>query len=251
VAAAYRVHDFRILYGASNSALFATWTLLTDPGAFHAYLASSPMIGWCAEWLGEQAAACFARDADAQEPRWLHLVYSDDDFTRVVEPCGELVARLEASAPPWLIWRHEVRGNEGHVPAADLILGLQAVFPDYNPIAEPTSLAALTGHYERLGERYGFALPPPAERLFDLGMDFYQESRLEEAAEVFEDLRRRYPDLPRGPLGLALVARRGGRLEEALQWTERALEIDPESSLGQRLKARIAEELAGTEEAGR
>lgn len=46
--------DENVLFGASNSGLFTIYAMLENPDGFQAYLASSPMIGHCKDYMVEK-----------------------------------------------------------------------------------------------------------------------------------------------------------------------------------------------------
>lgn len=235
----YRTVPYRILFGASNSGLFAVYTLLSDPGAFNAYLASSPMLGWCPDLLEEKLVKILA--GKGAPGRFLYMIYSDDDYERAAEAVPPFVALLEKSKPGWLSYRSVLRTGEGHVPATDIPLALKALFPDYRPAAEVTTVDALRDHYRKLTERYGFSIPVPPSILFDVGIDHVIAKRLDQAQAVFEFAVKEHPGEARGHVGLGLVRRDQARFEEARKLFLKALELDPEDSLARRLLDRLDE----------
>ena len=234
----YRTEPFRILYGASNSGLFTVYALLSRPLVFNAYLASSPMLGWCDALIVERARRTLA--LPHTPARFLAIVYSDDDYDRVVKGVPALSAIVDELKPAWLAYTKELRANEGHVPTVDLALSLKAVFPDYNPPQPLDSVAAIAAHYEGLSKRYGFVIAAPPDMVFDLGMQHVVAGRLEKAREVFEQAVATFPAMSRAYVGLGLVYERQGDTERALQWFRRAVEVDPDDSLAARQVARLS-----------
>jgi hypothetical protein len=226
---AFRTNGYRILYGGSNSGVFAVYALLSGKLPCQAYFASSPMLGWCPRLIAAKAGEALA---DSNRPsRFLFLVWSDDDFGRVTRELPKFVDLVGKSALGWLRWKSEIRHNEGHVPEMDLALGLRALFPDYNPKAELTTLRVLREHYATLSDRYGFAIEVPEALIFDVGLTLatsQQLGQLDEAQRIFEFTVEHYPRNAQMRAGLGFVHKQRGNAELAIVHLKKALEIDPE-----------------------
>jgi predicted alpha/beta superfamily hydrolase len=122
----YRTTNQRILFGMSNSALFTVYALLKRPETFAGYLASSPMIGWCFEFMRDQAEAFVA----SHEPvdAFLYMIYGDDDSSRVIAAVPPLLEVIESDPRPGLRWEVAVIEGGSHVPPESLSRGLGAFF---------------------------------------------------------------------------------------------------------------------------
>lgn len=222
----FRTNGYSILYGGSNSGVFAVYALLSGKLPFSAYFASSPMLGWCPNLISEKAKAAFA-DSN-RSGRFLFMIWSDDDFGRVTREMPKFAELLGKSAPGWLKWKSEIRHNEGHVPEMDLPLALRALFPDYNPETELMTLRALQEHYAALSERYGFAIEVPEALIFDVGHTLATSRQLDEAQRIFEFAVEKYPRNAQMRAGLGFVHKQRGNAELAIVHLKKALEIDPE-----------------------
>jgi predicted alpha/beta superfamily hydrolase len=110
----------------SNSALFAVYALLEKPATFNAYIASSPMIGHCPEYMSEKAEVFVKRDQI--EGRILFMIYGIEDSQRVTQYVPDFQKYLDSHAPKDFISRVEILEGEGHVPAGSLIRGLRSIF---------------------------------------------------------------------------------------------------------------------------
>jgi predicted alpha/beta superfamily hydrolase len=122
----YRVSDFSLLYGMSNSALFAVYALLENPHVFDAVIASSPMIGHCSAYMDKKATEFVAKDH--REGLLLYMIYGDEDSRRVTEFVPDLQNYLVTNAPSGFKSKLEILEGEGHVPASSLSRGLQFIF---------------------------------------------------------------------------------------------------------------------------
>jgi predicted alpha/beta superfamily hydrolase len=227
----YRTLPFRILYGRSNAGLFTVYTALSKPDTFSAYIASSPMLGWCAEYMEDLAVKSLADKENV--PRWLYLIYGKTDYDRVTGTMPGFEGILRDKAPAAMRWGVKCVADEGHVPFASLFHGLRFVFPDWT--YQPTSVDAgelvpMEKHYQELSRRYGFTVTPPAGVMMDLGYDLFQAGELAGARQVFERLLGTHPDTPRAPVIHYLLGVIGERQEDpeaAKRHYRRSLEIDP------------------------
>jgi len=233
----FHTNGYRILYGGSNCGIFAVYALMQGRLPAQAVIASSPMLGWSPDLVVAQTREAFA--ATERPDRFLFLIASDDDYSRVTHEFPGYVHLLETSAPAWLHWKAEIRKNEGHVPEGDLAWGLRALFPDYNPTTELKTLSALQEHYAALSRRYGFTIEVPPYLLFDLGFDLAFADELEEAQRIFAFAVKRHPRQARSYAGFGLVHQRRGDTAAAVTLFEKALALDPEQGLAKRLLAEI------------
>lgn len=93
----YRTQPYRILYGGSNAGMLTAYALIARPQLFGAYIASSPMVGWC-ENLFLTKTRDFLKSKDAAY-KFLYMVYGDNDFIRVVQNVPNLVKVIKENAP--------------------------------------------------------------------------------------------------------------------------------------------------------
>lgn len=122
----YRVTDYSLLYGMSNSALFTVYALLARPETFDAYIASSPMIGHCPEYMRNKAEAIVKRDD--LKGRILFMIYGTEDTRRVTDYVTDFQKYLKSQAPKDFTSQVRILDGEGHVPPSSLMRGLQYVF---------------------------------------------------------------------------------------------------------------------------
>jgi predicted alpha/beta superfamily hydrolase len=126
----YRASDYSILYGMSNSALFAVYAFLEKPETFNAVIASSPMIGHCPEYIQKKAETFIAKNLVSE--RFLYMIYGTEDSRRVTEFVPEFKKYLDMHSPEGLKSKLEILQGEGHVPDSSLNRGLQSIFAASN-----------------------------------------------------------------------------------------------------------------------
>lgn len=124
----YRTKNFRILYGASAAGLFTVYALLAKPDSYSAYIASSPMIGRCPEFISERAKKLFKDKKSLRKS--LYIIYGKSDAPPVTEAVPPFVKIINAYEPKDFQWEVKVLENEGHVPYTSLYDGLKYIFSD-------------------------------------------------------------------------------------------------------------------------
>lgn len=122
----YRVSDYSILYGMSNSALFCVYALLEKPEVFNAYIASSPMIGHCPDFIHRKSEAFIERGTLIGQS--LYMIYGTKDTRRVTEYVPDFQNRLDWHGPKGFRSTLKILDGEGHVPESSLERGLRSIF---------------------------------------------------------------------------------------------------------------------------
>jgi predicted alpha/beta superfamily hydrolase len=121
----YRTSGYDVLYGASNSGLYVLYSLLSRPDSFVAYIASSPMIGWCREFIFELAERRFSESESLD--KCLYMICGTDDESFVTSHVADFARLIEAKAPDDFRWELKVVEEGGHVPFTSLYDGLNAI----------------------------------------------------------------------------------------------------------------------------
>lgn len=121
----YRTSRYDILSGASNAGLFVVYALLSRPNSFEAYIASSPMLGWCREFMFELAEKRFSESESLD--KYLFLVHGAEDESFVTSHVADFAELIEAKAPDNFRWSLKVVEGGGHVPFTSLYDGLNAI----------------------------------------------------------------------------------------------------------------------------
>jgi predicted alpha/beta superfamily hydrolase len=122
----YRTENVRILYGASAAGLFTVYALLARPDSFSAYIASSPMIGRCPEFISKKAKSLFGSEKSLKKV--LYITYGKGDSPPVTEAVPSFVKSIEAATPVDFIFELKIIEDEGHIPYTSLYDGMKFVF---------------------------------------------------------------------------------------------------------------------------
>ena len=121
----YRAGDYRMLYGASNAGLFTVYALMEKPESFDAYIAASPMIGWCDDVINEKTRERFQNNQSLR--KFLFMNYGKTDSDRVTQFIGQYNTLIQNHAPEYFQWSLLYAEDEGHVPYTSLRDGLIAL----------------------------------------------------------------------------------------------------------------------------
>jgi enterochelin esterase-like enzyme len=119
----FRTTGERLLYGRSDSALFALYALIESPDAFSGYIASSPTVGHCPGLL-EEGATRLLQGRPALE-KTVFIVYGEDDIPLAREFVPALAGAIRKQAGTGLRFGVKAVPRGGHIPAGSLADGLR------------------------------------------------------------------------------------------------------------------------------
>jgi len=238
----YRTAPFRVLFGGSNSGFFTVYTLLNNPLLFNSYFASSPSIMVIPEVLQQKIKSGPLKTLS--ENRFLHIIYSDDEG--MTEIASEFSSVVEEHKPKSFTYKVDELVNQGHVPAMDFPMFLLALYPDFKPFnfrENMVSLDKVRQHFDSLSKRYGYEILPPISVIFDFGYVNTRSKNLIAAEEIFQYSLEVYPKGKESYLGMGILRRAQGQLENAKVMYEKALTIDPDFSLAKRFLQSVEKQM--------
>jgi predicted alpha/beta superfamily hydrolase len=180
----YRTENFRLLYGASNAGLFVVHALLSQPDLFDAYIAASPTVGWCYQFVFEEARTHLGPDKSLK--KFLYMIWGKNDMEQVTRAVPYLENIIKEEAPGDLKWASRVIEDEGHVPYASLYEGFRFVFEGWNfppERYETADLKTIRSYYRALSEKYGFEVSIPMLVYLETGNALRRREKLQEAIE--------------------------------------------------------------------
>lgn len=223
----YRTNAYRILYGQSNSGLFAMYNFLTDPDLFKAYVVASPMFGWCPDFFINKTRA-FLKD-HPQMRKKLYISYGDLDYIQVLKPIQDFTETMKQS-PAGLEWKVDKIENASHVPFSTLNNALLFFFSGCTMNAERKKLSVpeIKAHFEVLSADYGFTVNPKGGVLFDMAIDLGDENKTGQAIDVSKYLVSLYPDSEHYICYLGNLYQKQGDLKTARECYTKALKINPD-----------------------
>jgi len=117
------------LYGTSAAGLFVLYALLERPDAFAAYIASSPTVHYCHDYMAGKATSP-SRPLPRRDTQ-LYIVYGDKEWPALREGLAKYRPTLEALRSKTFSVTIEDLPQEWHVPNGSLAKGLKHVFDGY------------------------------------------------------------------------------------------------------------------------
>jgi predicted alpha/beta superfamily hydrolase len=223
----YRTNNFNILAGQSNSSLLVLNNLTHSPGLFSAYVAISPMLGWCPSFQVDEMTRFLQQNRDIRKK--LYINYGELDYVEVLDHIQNYSKAIGENAPAGLQWQMEKIGNDGHVPFTSLHNALLFFFSEctLTPALQSGSVADIKSHYEKISKEYGFTVSPKGYVLLITAWDCKQQKKYEKAVELLTYLNGLYPDnaLYLAIFGATLLQM--GDIPGAREKVNAALAIDP------------------------
>lgn len=229
INAGYRTKPFSILFGGSNAGLFTVYALIERPDSFNAYVAGSPMIGHCPDFIYEKTGRLF--DENRELSQYLFMIYGENDFDKVTSYLPDYTSYITTQSPADFACQTRILEEEGHVPFISLYEGLRYIFSEWQfPEArqEEAGLDELERHFSETTKRYGFRSEIPLDLLISLGYRLIEEGETAEAIEALLLAAEAYPHSPDAFYYLAAAYEKGNDIDRALENYERALKVDPE-----------------------
>jgi predicted alpha/beta superfamily hydrolase len=225
----YRVENFRILNGTSNSAFFTIYVLLKKPNLFSAYVASSPTR---LEWFDDPLYKKFGELKKKNEPlnKTLYLIYGENDYRSIIKAIPKFKKIIEENTPDGFRWEIELIKNEGHVPSNSVLKGLQFVFSGWKYPREKlkeTTFHEVNTYYDQLAEKYGLDAKISKTVLLNLGSDLVKKNEINEALEVYLLNIKLYPGNSYAHYYLGLAFEKIGEKTLAIKHIEKTLEMLP------------------------
>ena len=224
----YRTENFRLLYGASNAGLFVVHTLLNRPEIFDAYIASSPTVGWCYQFIYEEARVQL--DPGKSLDAFLYMIWGKDDMEEVTRAVPYLEEIIKEEAPGDLTCASRIVEDEGHVPYASLYEGFRFVFDGWNyppELFQTATLDSIQTYYRALSDKYGFDVSIPMFVYLETGNALRQRGKVREALEVFKVNLEHYPSDPNALFYLGEGYWDSGDKDTAIRYYRKALEANP------------------------
>lgn len=222
----YRTAPFRILAGHSASGQYVLHQLATEPESFQAYFALAPSLEWDGQLPARELESALPR---ADRPaRFVYFAYGDD-FEEALAHDLRLARALAAAAPGTLRVQVRAMPEERHsaLPLLALIDGLRSLYAGYalpEGLAQQ-GLAAVEAHFAALAARLGTEVAVPETALNEVGYGLLGRERVAEAIEVFERAARENPSSANSWDSLAEALEQGGRRDDALDASRRAVEL--------------------------
>lgn len=256
----YRVQPYRILAGHSLGGLFAIHAMLSRPELFNSWVAVSPALQWDNQVLVKRAVDFLKARQEMKGTLYVTLGLEpgpiDDAFHQFKQA-------LTRNQPKGFEWEAQVMDDEDHgsVVLRSHYFGLRKVYTGWQIPRDPDTGAVLAGslkgvdeHFQKLSEKFGYAITVAENVINQLGYQLLFASRPDEAIAAFKANVERYPDSANVYDSLAEAYERGGRLDLARPLYEKAQILgqkntDPNLAIYKANFERVSEKLKQAEAA--
>lgn len=244
----FRTAPYRIIRGQSFGGLFSIYDYMSETPIFHAYLTSSPAVGWNFDELIDRVPQDFAERERRGRPL-LYVASGGRDFPGNLSAIRRFGAAMKQarSKSAAVRWRHDHFEEERHysvvLPAT--IAGLRFLYAGWQPppaVEQQADFTAYEAHYAGLSEELGYEIRIPLQTVIRLGNQLLREKRYDEGIRVLRRNLDLYPEQPESHWHVGDAYVLAGRDAEARPYFQRAYELarglglpdlaDYEASLG-------------------
>lgn len=122
----FRTSNERILYGRSDSGLFALYALFENPDTFSAVISSSPTVGLFPKLLRTKTVEMFQKHP--HQKNRLYIIYGNNDIPLAKDFIPNFVQTVQDYKNPEFKFDAEVISDGGHIPESSLFKGLRFIF---------------------------------------------------------------------------------------------------------------------------
>jgi predicted alpha/beta superfamily hydrolase len=216
----YRTQPYRILAGHSLGGLFAIHAMITKPGLFNSYVAVSPSLQW-ENGEAEKRAEDFLKNQ--KEMKVTLFTSIGNETGPISENFDKFKAALSKTNIKGFEWQAERMPDEDHgtVVLRSHYFGLRKVYEGWQVPRDPKTgtvaggLSGADAHYKKLSEKFGYSIPTPENIINQIGYQFLNNDKPEDAIATFKTNVERYPASANVYDSLAEAYERGGRIDLA------------------------------------
>jgi tetratricopeptide (TPR) repeat protein len=233
--------------------LFAVHVLITKPELFKAYIAVSPSLQWSDEATLKRAEEFFNARKELNATLFVSLGNEIGDIGDSFAAFKRLLAKVQIKGFESEVeqWTDE---DHGSVVLRSHYAGLRKVYDGWQMPRDPTTGAVAGGlkgadeHYQKLSQKFGYAIPVPEALINQLGYQSLGREKNDEAIAIFKTNVERYPESANVYDSLGEAYEKTGRLDLATPLYEKAQTLsqqykDPNASIYAANFARASERL--------
>jgi predicted alpha/beta superfamily hydrolase len=222
----YRVHDYRIMAGASAAGVFSLYALQKRPDLFHAVITYSAAVWWAYGASGKSTVS-FLKNTDSLD-RFVYTAIGNEPAP--MRPYyDDMIKGIEAHKPAGLRWVNETFDDVPHnlVSAAGSFNAyFNLFFSEYmQPKDYSGDVASIEQYYENVSTQRGVEMSAPEWVIRQLGYHYVNQGNLEHAIQLFQYGIARYPNSPDANNGLAYGFEQAGKYDQALVHVNKALAL--------------------------
>lgn len=222
----YRVHDFRIIAGASAAGVFSLYALQKQPALFDAALSYSAAVWWAYGATGKSTVE-FLKNT----PKLHHYIYTaiGNEGAPMRAFYDEMIDGIKTHQPEGLRWVNDSFSNVPHnlVSTAARFRAYHNLFyPEVMPVQHfDGTVESIEAYYQEVSAQRGQSMEAQEWVIRNLGYHFVNQGELARAITLFKYGVKRYPDVPDAHNGLAYGYEQAGQLEDALIKVNKAIAL--------------------------
>ena len=232
----YRVSNHRTLLGHSAGGLFATYTMLSKPSLFNAFVAVTPTIRWDNYNILDRFENKKPEEIIDTSVQF-HLSIGNETG---IERLGVLKLDSIYSSISLKEYSFIEYPNLSHitVPWNAYFDALNGIFDKFYVSEEilNESLNNIKIYFNSLGEQFDYDMKIPQRILLNRGYALLTKNKLKEALENFQHYADSYPDVPIPYSNLGDIYVQLAQYEEAKKCYERAYQLYPTNYVESKLK---------------
>jgi len=226
VESKYRIHDYRVIEGASAAGVFALYALSQKPELFNAALTYSAAVWWNYGASAKNTVA-FLKSSEKLD----HFIYTSigNEGAPMRPYYDDMISGMRANQPAGLRWENEAYAGVSH----NLVTAASS-FSAYHHLFLPAFLRAqqfngdidsIADYYARVSQQRGETLVAPEWVIRELGYHYVGLQDYDKAIALFTHGIAKYPEMPDAYNGLAYGYEQMGEYKKALESVNKALAL--------------------------
>jgi predicted alpha/beta superfamily hydrolase len=229
----YRVHDFRIIAGASAGGVFSLYALQQKPELFDASLAYSAAVWW-ANGASGKSTVDFIKNAETLN----HYIYTaiGNEGAPMRPYYDDMINGIKVYQPQGLRWVNDTFRDVPHnlvSSAASFRAYHQLFFSEFMRSQDfDGNVGSIKEYYEKVSYQRGETIVAPEFIIRELGYHYVTQQNLEKAIELFTYGVKQYPNTPDAYNGLAYGLEQAKQYQAALTQVNKALKLAAEDDNG-------------------
>lgn len=226
VESKYRVHDFRIIAGASAAGAFSLYAMQQAPELFNAALTYSAAVWWANGATAETTVEFLKNNKKLD-----HYLYTaiGNEGAPMRSYYDAMISDIRKNKPKGLRWHNDVFSDVPHnlvTNAASFKAYYSLFYSEYmRPKDYDGDLSSIEKYYEAVSQQRGEKIEAAEWVIRDLGYHFVTQQNFDEAFKLFKYGIERYPNTPDAYNGLAYGYEQSGQFENALEQVNKALAL--------------------------
>jgi predicted alpha/beta superfamily hydrolase len=226
VESKYRVHDFRVIAGASAAGAFSLYAMQQAPELFNAALTYSAAV-----WWAHGATAKTTVEFIKNNKKLDHYLYTaiGNEGAPMRPYYDAMISDIRKNKPEGLRWHNDVFNDVPHnlvTNAASFKAYYSLFYSEYmRPKDYDGDLSSIEKYYEVVSQQRGEKIEAAEWIIRELGYHFVTEQDFDEAIKLFQYGIERYPNAPDAYNGLAYGYEQSGQFEKALEQVNKALAL--------------------------